>query len=494
METLLIEEIPFQDPVSIFYPFKDEEYGFLLESAAISKDIGRFSFIGRDPFLVIKSKGNRIMLIEEGVELEKRGDVFEVIRETLNNFKIRDTEVSPFLGGGVGYLGYDLCHLIEKLPSHSLDDLGLPECILCFYDAVIVIDLILRRAFICSTGFPEKGRMRIKKAKRRLGELLKKISEQREDVPTETDPNPPTISSNFKKRDYLEAVRIAKQYIEKGDIYQVNLSQRLSASIRIPPFELYRRLRAINPSPFASLLSFGDVAIVSSSPERFLRLIGREVQTRPIKGTRPRGKNPDEDKRLIEELLGSEKDRAELLMIVDLLRNDLGRVCTYNSVKVEELVRIEAHPTVFHSVATITGTLRLDVDRIDLIKACFPGGSITGAPKIRAMEIIDELEPTKRGVYTGSIGYFSFSGGMDLNIVIRTFVIKDGVAYFQVGGGIVADSDPEEEYIETLHKGKALIDAVSSITVNRQEWMQRQASLLPFEVVEASVSGQRWST
>jgi para-aminobenzoate synthetase component 1 len=276
------------------------------------------------------------------------------------------------------------------------------------------------------------------------------------------------IIPNFTKDAYIKTIKRAKQYIAAGDIYQVNLSQRFTADLNIHPYDLYTRLRTRNPAPFAAYLNFDDVAIVSSSPERFLQFFAdtRMVYTRPIKGTRPRGATPEEDAKLADELVNSEKDRAELIMIVDLERNDLGRVCEIGSVHVPELIVLEKYPTVYHLVSTVAGKLPKEKDRIDLLKATFPGGSITGAPKIRSMEIIDELEPTKRSVYTGAIGYLSFTGNMDLNIVIRTFIcptLKRGVngkAYFQVGGGIVADSDPEKEYQETLDKARALFDAL----------------------------------
>jgi para-aminobenzoate synthetase component 1 len=255
-------------------------------------------------------------------------------------------------------------------------------------------------------------------------------------------------------------VENVREYIRAGDIFQVNLSQRFEADLSIPPYELYQRLRKINPAPFASYLDFDGVSVVGASPERFLKVQGDWVETRPIKGTRPRGKSAAEDRALADELLASIKDRAENVMIVDLERNDLGRVCRYGTVRVTELAILETYPTVFHLTSTVKGRLCEDKDRIDLLKATFPGGSITGAPKVRAMEIIDELEPTRRSVYTGSIGYLSFSGEMDLNIVIRTFLVKGGRAYFQVGGGIVYDSEPEAEYVETLDKAKALIQAL----------------------------------
>jgi para-aminobenzoate synthetase component 1 len=269
------------------------------------------------------------------------------------------------------------------------------------------------------------------------------------------------LRSNFSHRRYLAAVEAAREYICAGDIFQVNLSQRFEADLNIPPYELYRRLRRINPAPFASYLEFDGVSVVGASPERFLRVRGDWVETRPVKGTRPRGRTPAEDRALAEELMSSLKDRAENVMIVDLERNDIGRVCRYGTVKVTELAVLETYPTVFHLTSTVRGRLSAGKNRIDLLKATFPGGSITGAPKVRAMEIIDELEPTRRSVYTGSVGYLSFSGEMDSNIVIRTFLVKDGKAYFQVGGGIVYDSEPEAEYVETLDKARALVQALT---------------------------------
>ncbi len=277
------------------------------------------------------------------------------------------------------------------------------------------------------------------------------------------------LNENFTHAAYLEAVAKAREYICAGDIFQVNLSQRFDTAVSLPPYELYKKLRRINPAPFANYFNFDDVSIVGASPERFLKLRGDWVETRPIKGTKPRGKTPAEDKALGESLLHSVKDRAENTMIVDLERNDIGRVCRYGTVKVTEHAILETYPTVFHLTSTVVGQLQKGKDRIDLLKATFPGGSITGAPKVRAMEIIDELEPTRRGVYTGSLGYLSFNGDMDLNIVIRTIVIKNGRAYFQVGGAIVYDSEPESEYIETLDKGRALMKALNLVPPDNVE-------------------------
>jgi para-aminobenzoate synthetase component 1 len=275
---------------------------------------------------------------------------------------------------------------------------------------------------------------------------------------------PTSLKGGFTHQEYVTAVEKARQYIIDGDIFEVNLSQRFEAKLSITPYELYKRLRQINPAPFACYLGFDEVSVVSASPERFLRIRGDWVETRPIKGTRPRGKTPEEDEALAKELLGSAKDRAENIMIVDLERNDLGRVCRFGTVKVTELAILEVFPTVFHLTSTVVGRLREGKNGIDLLKASFPGGSITGAPKVRAMEIIDELEPTRRSVYTGNIGYLSFNGDIDLSIVIRTFLAKGRKAYFQVGGAVVYDSDPEVEYQETLDKARALVNAINMAT------------------------------
>jgi para-aminobenzoate synthetase component 1 len=369
----------------------------------------------------------------------------------------------------VGYLSYDLGHFIEKLPSTAVDDLQLPECYLAFYDAVIAFDHLEGRAYVAATGFPDNGSARHARAKIRLEELRRTLAEAPRledhedahfDQPVES---PIGLRSNFTHEGYVEAVEAVREYIRAGDIFQANISQRFEADMPLPPYDLYRRLRRINPAPFASYLNFDGVTVVSASPERFLRVRGDLVETRPVKGTRPRGRDPASDEALARELVRSIKDQAEHVMIVDLERNDLGRVCRYGTVKVSELAALEKYATVFHLTSTIEGRLRPGKGIIDLLKATFPGGSITGAPKVRAMEIIDELEPTRRSVYTGSIGYLGFDGGLDLNIVIRTILVKEGRAYFQVGGAVVYDSDPEGEYIETLDKAKALIHALSMV-------------------------------
>jgi len=461
----LLEEVATPlSPSQVFEAFKDRPFSFFLDSGMDPEKLGRYSFIGSDPFLVLKSRGDRIALIYADRQEIIIGKPFDVLGELLEKYAL-DSSPSPipFIGGAVGYFSYDLCHFIERLPSTAIDDLQLPECYLAFYDAVLAFDNLEERAYIASTGFPEQEEAkRISKAWERLHELRGILAETpySEDAISSKNSKKVVLHSNFTREEYVKAVAAAREYICAGDIFQVNLSQRFEADLPITPYDLYSRLRLINPAPFASYLNFDGATVVSASPERFLRVQGDLVETRPIKGTRPRGRSAVEDEALAQELLHSVKDRAENVMIVDLERNDLGRVCRYGTVRVSELCLLETYATVFHLTSTVEGRLRDDKNRIDLLKATFPGGSITGAPKVRAMEIIDELEPTKRSLYTGSIGYLSFGGEMDLNIVIRTFVIKDGKAYFQVGGGIVYDSDPEAEYQETLDKAKALIEAL----------------------------------
>ena len=461
----IVEEV-FMAPDALwcFEAFAPRPFSFFLDSGMDPQKLGRYSFMGSDPFLVVKSKGDEITLIRNEVEEKKQGNPFDVLRELLQTYKIDGSKSPvPFTGGAVGYFSYDLCHFIEKLPKQAVDDINVPDLYLGFYDAIAAFDHQENKTYIISTGFPEMDEeKRLNRARARLNELRNMI--MLAPPPVETNNTAAAkgkkLKANFSHDSYLEAVSKAREFICAGDIFQVNLSQRLEVDINIEPYELYKRLRKINPAPFANYFGFGDVSIVGASPERYLKLRGDWVETRPIKGTKPRGKTPKEDKAFAESLLKSVKDRAENIMIVDLERNDIGRVCRYGTVKVKELAILETYPTVFHLTSTVEGQLREEKNVIDLLKATFPGGSITGAPKVRSMEIIDELEPTCRSVYTGSLGYLSFSGDMDLNIVIRTFIVKGGRVYFQVGGAIVYDSKPEAEYIETLDKGRALIRAL----------------------------------
>jgi para-aminobenzoate synthetase component 1 len=463
----VVEEIYMApDAAWCFESFAPRPFSFWLDSGMDPPKLGRYSFIGSDPFLVMRSRGDEITLIQDGNSDKRHGNPFDVLGEVLAEYTLKDSRAPvPFVGGAVGYLSYDLGRFIEKLPATATDDLNLPECYLGFYDAVVAYDHQESRTFLVSTGFPEKEESkRQHRAEARLNELknLVLFAPPPQDNEVTSLNKKLILKANFSHEGYLEAVARAREYICAGDIFQVNLSQRLEADLNTSPYELYRRLRRINPAPFASYFNFDGVSIVGASPERFLKVRGDWVETRPIKGTKPRGKTPAEDNSLAESLLQSVKDRAENIMIVDLERNDIGRVCRYGTVKVTELAILETYPTVFHLTSTVVGQLREGKNIIGLLKAAFPGGSITGAPKVRAMEIIEELEPTRRSVYTGSLGYIGFNGDTDLDIVIRTIIVKDGKAYFQVGGAIVYDSEPEAEYIETMDKGKALIQALNA--------------------------------
>jgi len=461
----IIEEVKTQlTAPEAFEFFKSDKYSFFLDSGMDVEKLGRYSFMGSDPFLVLKSRGSDIELIRGEYVERLNGNPFDLLGELLAKYRIEtDSLPAPFAGGAVGYLAYDLCHFIERLPTTAVDDLELPECYFGFYDTVVAYYHLENKLYIISTGFPEEGVVQQARKVARFTEIKQKFSSA---IPPNGEADKKInagLKGNFTHQEYLNAVQMCREYIIAGDIFEVNLSQRFDAELPIKPYELYRRLRALNPAPFACYLGFDDIDIVSASPERFIKLNGDMVETRPIKGTRPRGATPAEDEAIAKELTNSYKDRAENVMIVDLERNDLGRVCCYGSVKVSELLVLEKYATVFQLVSTVEGRLCEGKNCIDLLKATFPGGSITGAPKVRSMEIIDELEPTRRSVYTGNIGYIGFNGDLDLNIAIRTFIVKDGRAYFQVGGAVTYDSDPQAEYIETLDKAKALLMALGIV-------------------------------
>ena len=439
------------EPFEIFAALKDERNCFFLDSSLNSNPAGRFSFLGADPFYILKTKGLA---------------PFAKLREHLNKYKISSSPSLPFLGGAVGYLSYDLGFLLEgKLKRKTSDDLWIPDCFFGFYNTVIAIDNLKKMLHVFAVGFPETT-SHLQKALcasnlRKIERLLSKVN-TRTIKKDKAKNSAVELKSNFTKEKYIAAVKKAKKYIKVGDIYQVNLSQRFESRNPDSAFQIYQRLRRLSPSNFSAYFDSGDFQILSSSPERFLKLKGHTVVTQPMKGTRPRGKTKKEDLSLRKELLNSVKDKAELTMIVDLERNDLGRVCHYDSIRVDALRELEEYRTVFQTTATVSGQLYKDKDRVDLLAACFPGGSITGCPKIRAMEIIEELEPGPRSIYTGCLGYLSFSGEMDFNILIRTILKKQDKLYFGVGGGIVADSEPEAEYQETLVKAKAMMEAINT--------------------------------
>ncbi len=458
----LAREIAYGDPVAAFSTFSGESGAVFLDSALTSERLGRYSFIAAEPFRIVESRDRQIRL--DGRVFD--GNPFDVLKRELELYQFdTDLELPPFQGGVAGYFGYDLGRHLERVPPTEIDDLPFPDLALGFYDVVVAYDHQEERAWIVSSGLPEREPVaRRARARARAEAFEAKLSAAPALVPVPAAPaRPPAVASNFGRATYEAAVQRVIDYIHAGDIFQANLAQRFRADLPadLSPFELYRRLRDLNPAPFAAFLRFGDSVLASSSPERFLQVREGRVETRPIKGTLPRGRDPLTDAAFAARLRASEKDRAENVMIVDLLRNDLSRVCEDESVQVPELCALESFATVFHLVSTITGRLRPDKTAVDLLEAAFPGGSITGAPKIRAMEIIAELEPTRRGPYCGSVGYIGFDGTMDSNIVIRTFAIHRDSVTFQAGGGIVADSDPVAEYGETLAKARALMAALS---------------------------------
>lgn len=449
-------------PLEAFARFSSYANVFFLDSALSVKGVSRYSFLGFNPFLIMKAKHHKITLTDKDGTLEIEGDPFEHLRELLKNFSIKSSfNAVPFPCGTVGYFGYELCHFIERLPHKTVDDIGLPDMYMGFYDMVISYDNFSGKCYVTGVDFGLDSTIK-KRMESAIDMLCGKGENTIESASDELRAGIPEteFQFNFTKELYKDAIRRIKDYIAAGDVYQVNLSQRIETCADIPPEILYKRLRSVNPAPFSCYVTFDDVAIISSSPERFLKAHDRHIQTRPIKGTRPRGEDAVTDEIMKRTLLSSQKDDAELTMIIDLERNDLGRVCDYGSVKVVEKKVLETYPTVHHLVSAVEGDLHEGYDLIDLIKATFPGGSITGAPKIRAMQIIDELEPTQRSVYTGAIGYLGFNGNADLNIAIRTFLMKGKKVYFQVGSGVVADSEEEDEYEETMLKARALIDSL----------------------------------
>ncbi len=440
-----------------FLALAGRPYPAFLDSNCDRHRLGRRSFVAADPFLVVHAKADRAELRwpRTGRKETWRGDPFELLRALLKEH--RQAEAGPFPlapGGAVGYLAYDLFPHIEAIRPTVEDDLGMPDLFLGFYDAVAAFD---HREGTAALAFTDLGHGRT--ALEAWQALPRELPERIPPPPPEVPPS--ALRSNFTREAYCRAIDRAKEYIAAGHIYQANLSQRFHVPFRGDPLGFYCRLRATSPAPFGACLFPDGFAVFSNSPERYLRIEGAHIETRPIKGTRPRGRTPEEDRRLAEELRRSVKDRAEHVMIVDLERNDLGRVCLYHTVHVPEFEVIESYANVHHMVSTVAGRVHPAKDVVDCIRNSFPGGSITGAPKVRAMEIIDELEPTARGVYCGSIGYIDFSGRVDLNIAIRTAVLRGGRLYFQVGGGIVADSDPEEEYEETLTKAQSFLKAVT---------------------------------
>ncbi len=440
-------------PLNIFSRFSSEKMPFFLDSS-LNSFLGRYSIIGANPFYVLKTDRNNSL---------------EELRRILEVYKLPQIKTAvPFLGGAVGYISYDfgLKNHDVKIQNRAKREFLTPDFLFGFYNCGLIIDNFSKTLHIFSSGLPEKKKYLAEALAKdnfnKMFSLLKRFNydgQIKERFRKNTGKL--ELKSNFSRKAYIKAFKKAKDYIRRGDIYQVNLSQRFESDTQCLPFEIYQRLRRINPTCFSAYFDAGDFQILSSSPERFLELKKGIAVTRPMKGTRARSTDKLKNKAFRLDLLNSAKDKAELLMIVDLQRNDLGRVCDFGSIRVRSLRKLEVYKTVLQATATIEGKIRKDKDRIDLLEACFPGGSITGCPKIRAMEIIDELEPNRRNVYTGCLGYLSFCGNMDFNILIRTILQKSGKIYFNVGGGIVFDSVSQDEYQETLVKAEGIFRAIN---------------------------------
>jgi len=454
-------------PVSAFEKIAGGPYAFLLESASGPENIGRYCFLGSSPFALFRCYGDRVEIEEQGAQVRSfRGDPLEEFRSYLGRFKLAAVEGLPrFSCGAVGWMAYDVVRFIEHLPDCPPDDLGLPDVFFMFFDQILIFDNLNKTIkVVCSQRVdsmkPRKAyRNAIERIDRIVEELRTPVNAFSDDITPMGEVTLP-YESNFTREDYLAVVEKAKEYIRAGDIFQVVPSQRLKAQTKAKPFNIYRALRVINPSPYMFYIQAGGLRLIGSSPEVMVRVENRKVTVRPIAGTRRRGKDEEEDQRLARELLADPKERAEHVMLVDLGRNDVGRVSKFRTVKLDEVMVIEKYSHVMHIVSNVSGELRDDADALDALKACLPAGTLSGAPKVRAMEIIDELEPTKRGPYGGAVGYFDFSGNMDTCITIRTVVMDGQTAYVQAGGGIVADSVPETEFQETLNKAKALLRAI----------------------------------
>ncbi|MBN1405537.1 MAG: anthranilate synthase component I [Candidatus Omnitrophica bacterium] len=459
----------FLTPLSAYKKISSKN-SFLLESVEGEERIARYSFLGSDPSHIILIKGKRIDIKSKaGKKVIYENNPFDYLKTFMKNHKASRTEGLPrFFGGLVGYIGYDCIRYFEDIPDTCKDDLKFHDAVLMLTDTILIFDHVKHKVKIVSnTYIKSKSKKHIisqyNKSLGKIDAIIKKLTRPIKEPVAEITKEQalPAIKSNFKKSDFKKAVTKIKDYIKKGDIIQAVPSQRFETPFNGNALNIYRALRSINPSPYMFYLSFGKLKIAGSSPEVMVRSEGGVVTIRPIAGTRKRGRNEDEDKVLMKDLLSDPKERAEHLMLVDLARNDLGRICKTGTVKVDEFMIIEKYSQVMHIVSNCSGALKKDKDSFDVLGACFPAGTVTGAPKIRAMEIIDELEKTKRGAYAGCVGYFSFSGNMDTGITIRTVLVKNNKAYVQAGAGIVADSVPENEYRETQNKAKAMIKAIA---------------------------------
>jgi anthranilate synthase component 1 len=456
-----------ETPVSAFRKIDTSPFGFLLESVERGGNIGRYSFLGSDPRTIFRSRGRQVTLIQDGetTEYSVEGNPLDELARLISKYKpVELPELHRFTGGAVGYIAYDVIQYIEDIPQRNEDDLLLPELYFLITDTVLIFDHVNRTLKVVSNAVVDSSpRQAYREAIARIDRVVGMLSRslQASTVSTSGPLRVPEVRCPVTKQEFKQAVRKSKEYIRAGDIIQVVLSRRLEMSSSARPFDVYRSLRAINPSPYMYYLKFEDLAIAGSSPELLVKCEDGVIEIRPIAGTRPRGDTPEADLALEKELLSDPKERAEHIMLVDLARNDVGRVAEYGSVRVPELMVVERYSHVMHIVSDVVGRLRKGYSSFDVLKASFPAGTLSGAPKIRAMEIIEELEKTRRGPYGGAVGYFSFSGNFDSAITIRTVVMKGSKFYVQAGAGIVADSDPEREFQETENKARGMVKAVA---------------------------------
>ncbi len=454
-------------PVSAYMRIsRGRKYSFLLESVVGGERAARYSFLGVSPYSVFKSKGDTYEV--DGAK--HKGDPLAAIERIFSRFKVAGAEsLPPFIGGGVGFFGYDVVRHVEDLPMKAKDDLGFPDVCFMFTDSILIFDHLKHKVKIVCCARIEEGRSLRETYDETVARINNLHKELFDDAPKRAK-TPETarrkggarFKANMTPEQYKKMVKIAKEHIRAGDIFQVVLSQRFSAKVGAPPLDIYRALRSLNPSPYMFFLHLDDITLIGASPEILATVRDRVVTYRPIAGTRPRPADPAREQAVIEDLLSDEKERAEHIMLVDLGRNDVGRVAAPGTVKVTSLMEIEKYSHVIHIVSNVEGKLARGKNAVDALRACFPAGTVSGAPKVRAMEIIEELEPTRRGPYAGAIGYLSFTGFFDTCITIRTVFMKDGVAHIQAGGGIVADSSPEGEYQESVNKAKALRLAIEA--------------------------------
>jgi anthranilate synthase component 1 len=456
-------------PVSAFHKIDDGKSACLFESVIGGEKVGRYSFLAAEPYLVLEASGQEttVSVVRDGTATTKTVDnPLETLREHVRKVRVaKHPELPPFIGGAVGYAGYDTVRYVENLPKAPQDDRKLPDLSFAFYDHMIVFDNVQKTAIVvvlAKTG--GEAKRTYQEACARVDRFIEKLSRPKNSLaPVDIDTAGEALvayQSNFTQLEFEAAVRKCNEYIKAGDIFQVVISQRLAVPLAVDPFEVYRTLRVVNPSPFMFFLRTPKCTLVGSSPEIMVRVADGKVTVRPLAGTRRRGQTEEEDQRLAEELLADPKERAEHVMLVDLGRNDVGRVAQFGSVEISDVMVIERYSHVMHITSNVTGQLTEEHDAFDALAACLPAGTVSGAPKVRAMEIIDEVEPHRRGPYAGAVGYIDFAGNMDTCIALRTLVVQDGTAYVQAGAGIVADSVPVQEYEETLNKARGLLKAI----------------------------------